>query len=55
MPLGFAVVMLSARVFDGGQPGPDFDHLVLLIEVEERLIADVGFGDSFLGPLRLNG
>ena len=52
--LGFAVTMLSARVFDGPQPGPEFDHLVLLIEMEERLIADVGFGDSFLEPLRLD-
>ena len=52
--LGFPVVMLSARVFDGGQPTPEFDHLVLLVEMEERLIADVGFGDSFLEPLRLD-
>ena len=51
--LGFVVTLLSARVFDGEQPGPEFDHLVLLIEMEERLIADVGFGDSFLEPLRL--
>ena len=53
--LGFTVVMLSARVFEEAQPGPEFDHLVLLIEMEERLIADVGFGDSFLEPLRLDG
>ncbi|MEE8461199.1 MAG: arylamine N-acetyltransferase, partial [Acidobacteriota bacterium] len=53
--LGFTVVMLSARVFEGSQPGPEFDHLVLLIEMDERLIADVGFGDSFLEPLRLDG
>ena len=52
--LGFAVVMLSARVFDGDQPGPEFDHMVLLIKFEERLLADVGFGDSFLEPLRFD-
>ena len=51
--LGFAVVNLSARVFDGDQPGPEFDHLALLIETEERQVADVGFGESFLEPLRL--
>jgi N-hydroxyarylamine O-acetyltransferase len=50
--LGFAVVMLSARVYDGDQPGPEFDHLVLLVDAGERMIADVGFGDSFLEPLR---
>ena len=52
--LGFPVRILSARVFDGTRPGPEFDHLVLLIEMEERLIADVGFGDSFLEPLGLD-
>lgn len=51
--LGFSVVLLSARVFDGDQPGQEFDHMVLLIELQERWIADVGFGDSFLEPLRL--
>jgi N-hydroxyarylamine O-acetyltransferase len=52
--LGFGVVRLSARVFSGLQPGPEFDHLALLIETKERLLADVGFGDSFLEPLRLD-
>lgn len=52
--LGFDLVMLSARVFGGGRPGPEFDHLVLLIELEDSVIADVGFGDSFLEPLRLD-
>jgi N-hydroxyarylamine O-acetyltransferase len=51
--IGFQVVMLSARVFDGNQPGAEFDHLILMIGIEEGLIADVGFGDSFLEPLRL--
>ncbi|MEM8806511.1 MAG: arylamine N-acetyltransferase [Cyanobacteria bacterium P01_G01_bin.38] len=53
--LGFTVVMLSARVFKDTQPGAEFDHMLLLIEMEEaRLIADVGFGDSFLEPLPLD-
>ncbi len=52
--LGFKVAMLSARVFNGSQPGPEFDHMILLVKLEEHLIADVGFGDSFLEPLWLN-
>jgi len=52
--LDFAVVMLSARVYDGGRPGPEFDHMVLLVEAGGRMIADVGFGDSFLEPLPLD-
>ncbi len=53
--IGFEVVMLSARVFDGSQLGPEFDHMVLLIELEDRFVADVGFGDSFLEPLPIDG
>ena len=52
--LGFKVVMLSARVFNGSQPGPEFDHMVLLVKLKKRLIADVGFGDSFLESLWLD-
>ena len=53
--LGFDATMLSAGVAtkDGGF-GPDFDHMLLLVRLEERYLADVGFGDSFLEPLRLD-
>lgn len=52
--LGFGVTLHSGRVFTAGQPGPEFDHLVLRVDLEERWVADVGFGDSFLEPLRLD-
>jgi N-hydroxyarylamine O-acetyltransferase len=52
--LGFNVTLLSARVMDGGKPGPEFDHMALLVQLEERWLADVGFGDSFREPLRLD-
>ena len=52
--IGFEVVMVSARVYDGAQPGAEFNHLVLLVEMEQTFVADVGFGDSFLEPLRLD-
>ena len=51
--IGFQVEMLSGRVFNGGVPGPEFDHMLLLVQTGERLIADVGFGDSFVEPIRL--
>ena len=53
--LGFPVVMLSARVIDGERIGPDYDHMLLLVRLEDRFIADVGFGDSFLDPMRMDG
>lgn len=51
--LGFEVTLMSARVYDGRQPGPDFDHLTLRVQLETPWLADVGFGDSFVEPLRL--
>lgn len=53
--LGFRVAMLSAGVARrGGGFGPEFDHMALLVTLEERLLADVGFGDSFVEPLRVD-
>lgn len=51
--LGFEVALHSARVVSSGQLSPEFDHLVLSVELRERWIADVGFGDSSLVPLRV--
>lgn len=52
--MGFRVNLLSARVArDNGGEGPEFDHLTLCVDLEERWLADVGFGDSFLEPLRM--
>lgn len=53
--LGYVVTLLSARVSrrEGGA-SPEFDHLALQVDLEEPWLVDVGFGDSFLEPLRLN-
>lgn len=53
--LGFPVARLSAAVgrADGGF-GPDFDHMTLLVSLEDRWLVDVGFGDSFREPLLLD-
>jgi N-hydroxyarylamine O-acetyltransferase len=53
--LGFRVEMLSARVAnERGEFGPEFDHMALMVTLEERWLADVGFGASFLEPLLLD-
>lgn len=52
--LHFEVTLLSARVHQDGMPGPEFDHMCLLVQLEERWLADVGFGESFIDPLRLD-
>jgi N-hydroxyarylamine O-acetyltransferase len=52
--LGFRVTLLSARVpREDGSDGPEFDHLTLRVDLDQPWLADVGFGDSFLDPLRL--
>jgi N-hydroxyarylamine O-acetyltransferase len=53
--LGFDVTLLSARVYSAGVAGPDFDHLTLRVRPADgsAWLADVGFGDSFVEPLRL--
>lgn len=53
--MGFEVSMLSAGVSrDEGGFDPPFDHMTLLVQLEERWLADVGFGDSFREPLLLD-
>src|SRR5512143_2710959 len=53
--MGFNVQRLSARVADAeGGVGMEFDHMALLVQDEERWLADVGFGDSFIEPLHLD-
>ncbi len=52
--LGFRVTLLSARVpRETGREGPEFDHLALRVDLDEPWLADVGFGDCFVEPLRL--
>lgn len=53
--LGFKVSMLSSRVQrKGGGFSPDFDHMTLLVQLKHQWLADVGFGDSFTEPKRLD-
>jgi N-hydroxyarylamine O-acetyltransferase len=50
--MGFQVQMLSARVRrDDGGFGPEFDHMLLKVELAEPWLVDVGFGDSFVDPI----
>ncbi|MFC7421341.1 arylamine N-acetyltransferase [Iodobacter arcticus] len=50
--IGFSTQLISAQVFNGKSYGPEFDHLLLLVTLnDQQFIADVGFGDSFQTPL----
>jgi N-hydroxyarylamine O-acetyltransferase len=50
--IGFKVDLLSARVWTGDGFSQEFDHLTLLVHLEDDWLADVGFGDCFMEPLR---
>ncbi|MGH1362801.1 MAG: arylamine N-acetyltransferase family protein [Calditrichia bacterium] len=52
--LKFDVTMLSGRVIKDGKPGPEFDHMLLLVKLEKPYLADVGFGESFTEPIPLD-
>ena len=53
--LGFNVKMLSGGATNAeGGFGPDFDHMALMITLNERWLVDVGFGDSFREPLLID-
>lgn len=53
--LGYKVTLIEARVKrDDGTFGIPRNHLALMVELADRWLVDVGFGDSFLEPLRLD-
>lgn len=53
--IGFRSTMVSSRVFDdAGNPGPEYDHLSLVVELDKKkYLADVGFGDLFIRPIEI--
>ncbi len=52
--LGYDVIMISVRVANSkGDFGKEFDHMALIVKLEEEWLVDVGFGDSFIEPVKL--
>ena len=53
--LGFNSVMLSAGVANNEEKfSPDYDHMTLMVLLDDRWLVDVGFGDSFRQPLLID-
>src|ERR1051326_2379136 len=53
--LGFQVAMLSAEVANADATFSEpFDHMTLIVTLDEGWLVDVGFGDSFIEPLRID-
>ncbi|MGB7069262.1 MAG: arylamine N-acetyltransferase [Pyrinomonadaceae bacterium] len=53
LSLGFTTRLISARVFNGTEHGPEFDHAAVIVSIGDlEYLADVGFGDFTAEPLR---
>lgn len=53
--MGYTVNIVEARVADKeGNYRTPFDHMALIVTLEDRWLVDVGFGDAFLEPLLLD-
>jgi N-hydroxyarylamine O-acetyltransferase len=53
---GYSTTLISARVRKpDGRFNPEFDHLALLVHLDQPDLVDVGFGDSCREPLPLDG
>jgi N-hydroxyarylamine O-acetyltransferase len=50
--LGFTTRLISARVFNGTEHGPEYDHAAIIVTIgDEEYLTDVGFGDFTAEPL----
>lgn len=52
--MGFHVDVIGARVMAEGRLGAPMSHMTLIVHLDERWIADVGFGGRIAEPLRLD-
>jgi N-hydroxyarylamine O-acetyltransferase len=54
--LGYSVRIVEGQVRDSdGNFGPPFDHMALLVTLDQQYLVDVGFGDFCREPLPISG
>ncbi len=51
--IGFENYLISAKIFDNDKFGPEFDHMAIVVKLDNLFLADVGFGDLFIEPLKI--
>ena len=52
MSIGFDATMVSARVFKDNTYGKEFDHLTIVVNIDnKKYLTDVGFGEFSFSPL----
>ena len=51
--IGLETRLISARVFNGTEFGPEFDHMAIIVTIDgDDYLADIGFGSFTAEPLR---
>ncbi len=51
--IGFESYLISARIFNNQEFGPEFDHMAIVVKLQEYWLVDVGYGDLFIEPILL--
>jgi N-hydroxyarylamine O-acetyltransferase len=53
--IGFTAQIVSARVYMPARNlfSPEFDHMAILVDLGDRYLVDVGFGDTFRRPIAM--
>jgi N-hydroxyarylamine O-acetyltransferase len=52
--MGFTARMVSARVLNSaGGFGPEYDHMAIIVSLDDDWLVDVGFGNNFLEPVAI--
>ena len=52
--IGFNCKMISSRIYDEDILGPEFDHMSIVVYLDEPWLVDVGYGDLFLSPIQIS-
>lgn len=52
--IGFKTQMVSSRIYDNGTFGPPYDHMSLIVHLDDLWLVDVGYGDLFIEPLLIH-
>jgi len=51
--LGFDTYLISSRIIKKNVCGPEFDHLSIVVKLENDWLVDVGYGDLFIEPKKI--
>ncbi len=52
--IGFEAHFISSRIYsDKGILGPEFDHMSIVVTLKDKWLLDVGYGDLFIRPVKI--